>query len=159
MENLIALLTHYKFDFASDPEFDNFAQNVSQRWQIYSFDWVHLASVEAIYQGRYKIASVDYILKFWFRRGEPICRFNREFERLICADFGIPAPSRGIYPQNRPRATAPKVQEAQALQPWQLLAESSIFTDKLKSMSVAATTILENPHNLNICDLATTLVS
>jgi hypothetical protein len=39
--------------------------------------------VEALYQGRYKAISVEHLLNFWSRRGEPSFRFGSEFERLI----------------------------------------------------------------------------
>ena len=49
----------------------------------YSTVWIHNAVVEALYQGRYKIVSVDQILKFWARRGLPLCHFPPEFRRMI----------------------------------------------------------------------------
>ncbi|MGF1569233.1 MAG: hypothetical protein ACFCVD_14380 [Nodosilinea sp.] len=45
--------------------------------------WVGHAITEALYQGRYKIVSVDQILQLWQRRGHPIRHFNREFESII----------------------------------------------------------------------------
>jgi hypothetical protein len=45
--------------------------------------WVSHAITEALYQGRYKIISIDQILKLWQRRGQPIRHFNREFESII----------------------------------------------------------------------------
>lgn len=45
--------------------------------------WVSHAITEALYQGRYKVISIDQILKLWQRRGQPIRHFNREFESII----------------------------------------------------------------------------
>ncbi|MEO1069456.1 MAG: hypothetical protein AAFW95_10110, partial [Cyanobacteria bacterium J06638_6] len=45
--------------------------------------WVSHAITEALYQGRYKVVSIDHILKLWQRRGNPIRHFNREFESII----------------------------------------------------------------------------
>ncbi len=79
----IKLLTHYGFE---QGEFTS-QQLVDQWIQAYPLQWVHLALVEALYQGRYKAVSVGQILAFWHRRGRPIYRFDREFERLICDRF------------------------------------------------------------------------
>ncbi|MDY7015202.1 MAG: hypothetical protein SVX43_16715 [Cyanobacteriota bacterium] len=46
--------------------------------------WVRLAVIEALYQGRYKAVSIEQILSFWVRRGQPTYHFNHEFERLVC---------------------------------------------------------------------------
>ena len=51
--------------------------------ETFSAEWIPLAVVQAAYQGRYKIASVEQILRFWKRRGEPRCNFDREFKRMI----------------------------------------------------------------------------
>jgi hypothetical protein len=171
MDKILNLLQHYNFElgFCTKNLKDNFSQDLSnnldrildQRWQNYHLDWIHLAVVEAIYQGRYKVASVDYILGFWQKRGVPICRFDREFERIICSEFCLPLPQKGIYPaiikstviapNFKPEAIATKSlanerkdklngkelvkgEHRAALQQMQLFAESSLFVDKLKSM-------------------------
>lgn len=77
------LLTHYSFDLSGYG-----ASELVNHWQReYSTDWLHLAVVEALYQGRYKAVSVQQILAFWQRRGQPTYHFNMEFERLICGKF------------------------------------------------------------------------
>lgn len=76
----VALLTHYSFDSGGLT-----AEQLADQWlQAYSSDWIHLALVEALYQGRYKAVSVTQILVFWQRRGQPLYRFDPEFEQLIC---------------------------------------------------------------------------
>ena len=82
-ELAIALLTHYSFDLSGHT-----ASELIKRWQTqYPVNWLHLAVVEALYQGRYKGISVQQILAFWQRRGQVIYHFNMEFERLICSKF------------------------------------------------------------------------
>ncbi len=78
-----ALLTHYSFDLSGYT-----ASELIHLWQSqYPVNWLHLAVVEALYQGRYKGISVQQILAFWQRRGQVIYHFNMEFERLICSKF------------------------------------------------------------------------
>ncbi len=74
-----ALLVHYDFDLGNET-----AEEIVNRWVInYEVDWLTLAAMEALYQGRYKAISVQQILTLWKRRGQPIYHFNGEFERLI----------------------------------------------------------------------------
>lgn len=78
-----ALLIHYSFDLSGYS-----ASELVNRWQTqYPINWLHLAVIEALYQGRYKAFSVQQILTFWQRRGQAIFHFNMEFERLICSKF------------------------------------------------------------------------
>ncbi|WP_248277537.1 hypothetical protein [Brasilonema sp. UFV-L1] len=79
----IALLTHYSFDLGGYS-----ASELVNLWQKqYPGNWLHLAVIEALYQGRYKAISVQQILTCWQRRGQAIFHFNMEFERLICSKF------------------------------------------------------------------------
>ncbi|MGI0490831.1 hypothetical protein ACN4EG_03380 [Alkalinema pantanalense CENA528] len=74
-----SLLKHYSFDLGSRS-----VQDLLADWQAhYSPQWIRLAVVEALYQGRYKAISVDEILKIWRRRRQPTPHFSREFERLV----------------------------------------------------------------------------
>ena len=78
-----ALLIHYSFDLSGYS-----ASELVNRWHTqYPVNWLHLAVIEALYQGRYKGFSVQQILTFWQRRGQAIFHFNMEFERLICSKF------------------------------------------------------------------------
>lgn len=79
----IALLIHYSFDLSGYS-----ASELVDIWQKqYPGNWLHLAVIEALYQGRYKAISVQQILTCWQRRGQAIFHFNMEFERLICSKF------------------------------------------------------------------------
>lgn len=51
--------------------------------EVYPLQWIRWAVIEALYQGRYKAISVEQLLNFWLRRGQPSFHFNSDFERLI----------------------------------------------------------------------------
>lgn len=76
-----ALLSYYGFDL-----YRYRLPEVIEIWlKEFPANWLLLAVIEALYQGRYKAISVHSILRFWQRRGEPVCHFNHEFERIVCA--------------------------------------------------------------------------
>ncbi|PAX55886.1 hypothetical protein CK510_10760 [Brunnivagina elsteri CCALA 953] len=78
-----ALLIHYSFDLSGYQ-----ASDLVLQWQSqFPANWLHLAVVEALYQGRYKAFSVQQILAMWQRREQATFHFNMEFERLICSKF------------------------------------------------------------------------
>ncbi|HAX75520.1 MAG TPA: hypothetical protein DCY88_06755 [Cyanobacteria bacterium UBA11372] len=73
------LLANYSFDLGRYK-----AAELVERWlNSYPAEWVLLAAIEALYQGRYKAKSVEQILTIWTRRQQPLYHFNQEFERLI----------------------------------------------------------------------------
>ncbi len=79
-EFVAALLIHYSFELGGYT-----AGELINRWlNDYPANWVRLAVIEALYQGRYKAISVEQILAFWNRRGQAFYHFNHEFERLVC---------------------------------------------------------------------------
>jgi len=51
--------------------------------QTYDPTWIVKAIVESLYRGRYKIKSIDNILKDWQRLGKPRYNFTPEYERGI----------------------------------------------------------------------------
>lgn len=74
-----SLLKHYSFDLGGRS-----VQELLSHWQThYAPQWIRLAVIEALYQGRYKAISVDEILKIWRRRRHPTPHFSGEFERLV----------------------------------------------------------------------------
>jgi hypothetical protein len=81
--SVIDLLTRYSFDL-SGYTVDRLAEYWLQR---YPSDWIRLAVVEALYQGRYKVISIEQILNLWRRRGKPLYHFNPDFERIITPRF------------------------------------------------------------------------
>ncbi len=86
------LLTRYSFDL-SGYTVDRLAEYWLQR---YPSDWIRLAVIEALYQGRYKAVSVEQILNLWRRRDKPLYHFNRDFERIIAPPF---AKGRTVQPE------------------------------------------------------------
>jgi len=76
----VALIHYYGFDTGRYT-----AVELVAAWlERYPPIWVRFAAIEALYQGRYKAVSVEQILQFWVRRGQPSYHFNHEFESLIC---------------------------------------------------------------------------
>ncbi|MBD2137045.1 hypothetical protein H6F32_05470 [Anabaena sp. FACHB-1237] len=95
-ELALQLITHYSFDLGGYKPHD-----LITLWQSeYAVNWLHLAVIEALYQGRYKAVSVQQILNFWQRKGEATYHFNMEFERMICSKFPqrLTAPSLAVLP-------------------------------------------------------------
>lgn len=130
----VELMTHYSFDHGEAP----IQQLVDQWLKVYPVQWVRLALIEALYQGRYKAISVEQILALWQRRGQPIYRFNHEFERLVCNRFprklsarspqSDSAPAQRSLTHRRSRSTQPffvPVQLAEAQPPRSPLQEAS----------------------------------
>jgi hypothetical protein len=64
--------------------------------QKYDAAWIIKAIVESLYRGRYKIVSVDNILRDWARMGKPRYNFTPEYEREILQklpDLDVPVVS------------------------------------------------------------------
>lgn len=60
-------------------------------WEVeFGRDWLLLAIVESLHQGRYKLASVGQILRCWQRRGGPRLGFDREFQRFVLKEYPSP---------------------------------------------------------------------
>ena len=75
-----SLMDSYAFDLGGDD-----VEKLLEDWRdLYSHNWIRLATIEALYQGRYKAISIEQILNVWLRIGTPNPHFNYEFERLIC---------------------------------------------------------------------------
>ena len=84
MEIAIALLQRYSFDLGGYT-----IANLTRAWSEFKPEWVRQAVIESLFQGRYKAVSVNQILHLWERKGEPNCRYSREFERLVCGDVAV----------------------------------------------------------------------
>ena len=60
----------------------------------YDPNWIIKAIVESLYRGRYKIISVENILKNWQRLGNPRYQFTPEYEREILGKIPqLPTPA------------------------------------------------------------------
>ncbi len=70
-------------DFLSRYSFDHGEMEVSTQvavWQQdFEPDWIPAAILEALFQGRYKVASIHQILLMWRRRGMPRLSFDHDF--------------------------------------------------------------------------------
>lgn len=75
----ISLLKHYSFE-SNHQSYEKVIDSWLERFPL---NWVNLALVESLYQGRYKVVSVEQILTLWQRRGKPSYHFNHDFERLV----------------------------------------------------------------------------
>lgn len=75
-----SLLDSYAFDLGREQ-----AEKLLEYWlDMYHANWIRLATIEALYLGRYKAISIEQILNVWLRIGTPNPHFTYEFERLIC---------------------------------------------------------------------------
>ncbi|PZV11968.1 MAG: hypothetical protein DCF20_18620 [Pseudanabaena sp.] len=92
MEIAIALLQHYSFDLGGYS-----IKDLTRAWSSFKPEWVRQAVIESLFQGRYKAVSVNQILQLWERKGEPNCRYNHEFERLVCGDVAVIYEDRIFY--------------------------------------------------------------
>jgi len=101
----IALLSHYGFELRGYTA----AELVNLWLKKYQTNWVRLGVIEALYQGRYKAISVEQILAVWARRGQPIYRFNHEFERLISRKLpqSLAIPYNAGSPEKRQKLNLP----------------------------------------------------
>ena len=75
-----SLIDSYAFDLGNED-----AEQLLEYWlELYHASWIRLATIEALYLGRYKAISSEHILNVWLRIGTPNTHFTYEFERLIC---------------------------------------------------------------------------
>ena len=79
IQKTITLIEYYNFDLGH-----YHIRELIIKWsKIYNHEWLPLAVMEAIYEGRLKAISVEQILNFWLKKGKICNRFNSEFERLV----------------------------------------------------------------------------
>lgn len=77
---VVSLMTSYSFDTRQYS-----VETIVRHWQEnYRVHWIYLATIEALYLGRYKAVSIEQIMNSWYRRGQPNTHFNGDFERVIC---------------------------------------------------------------------------
>ncbi|RMF27347.1 MAG: hypothetical protein D6756_02050, partial [Cyanobacteria bacterium J083] len=79
IKQTIALICSYGFE-----QQEQNLDVIIQQWLItYEPEWLLWATIEALYQGRYKIVSINQILQVWARKGKVRTSFTSEFELLI----------------------------------------------------------------------------
>ncbi|MCA6504364.1 MAG: hypothetical protein IM585_04910 [Pseudanabaena sp. M135S2SP2A07QC] len=117
MEIAISLLQHYSFDLGGYT-----IKDLIRAWSSFKPEWVRQAVIESLFQGRYKAVSVNQILHLWERKGEPNCRYNHEFERLVCGDVAVIYEDRIFY---TPPRTATREAEIAEIPAFSTIAESN----------------------------------
>jgi hypothetical protein len=88
-------------------------------FQKYDRAWIVKAIVESLYRGRYKIKSIDNILRDWERLGKPRYDFTPEYEREILQNLPMltdlaatPVPPILSSPISQPDPELPVIQPA-----------------------------------------------
>jgi hypothetical protein len=77
---IISLMNSYSFDTNQRN-----TEELVQEWlKNYDLHWIYLATIEALYLGRYKAVSIEQIMYGWSRKGQPTTHFGGDFERVIC---------------------------------------------------------------------------
>jgi hypothetical protein len=136
---IATILNRYRFETRGYS-----VQELLDRWlPTYSLDWIRMAVLEALYQGRYKVISVEEILKIWQRRGQPTYHFTHEFERLVCKNLpGGMGEKRESADRDRPaidprrnEEDTPPMQESKPVKERILWLEAKVFDDPRKSLS------------------------
>lgn len=94
------LLANYYFDLRGYQP----CELVESWLNHYPGNWLRLAVIEALYQGRYKAVSVEQILNIWDRRNQALYHFNYEFETLICSK--LPSELTQTFPSSVSNTTA-----------------------------------------------------
>lgn len=93
--SISALLSYYSFDLGGYT-----IEQIVQGWlDEYPPKWAIAAVVEAIFQGRYKVASVDNILLNWYLNGRPQHHFDSEFADLVCSKLFKAIPTEPTTPK------------------------------------------------------------
>ncbi|MGG6238024.1 hypothetical protein ACQ4N7_05235 [Nodosilinea sp. AN01ver1] len=137
IEAVHQLLTSYSFEVESYQTKAIVADWLAEFGPV----WVSHAITEALYQGRYKLISIDQILKLWQRRGQPIRHFNREFESIILGQTLLyptgygdrPEPStlrRPAAPETTPDPPSAPEPESIAVEPTQAEPDQADLTDQ-----------------------------
>lgn len=137
------LLANYSFDLGRYT-----ANELVERWlSRYPSDWILLAAIEALYQGRYKAVSVQQILTIWHRREQPIYHFSCEFKRLVCRQLPphLTAELIGTL-EDLPAAPEPEIQadETTANVPARLQAEEIVSRVAAASIMPPATPLYDS---------------
>lgn len=145
---IATILNQYRFEMRGYK-----AQELIERWlPIYSLNWIRMAILEALYQGRYKVISVEEILKIWHRRGHPTFHFTGEFERLVCKNLpeGELVPSAAVMVENCQSFTAPLVDPCSEKQPEKVSYHQNGHTAKQSDplLNLANNSLFEDPRKV-----------
>ena len=98
----VVLMTSYSFDLQGY----TLDQLLSKWLTNYHSSWIRLATIEALYLGRYKAISIEQVMAVWSRLGSPKVHFGGEFERLICRKL----PRHLVPDQDSEKLPKPKIE-------------------------------------------------
>jgi hypothetical protein len=137
---IATILNQYRFEMRGYK-----AQELIERWlPTYSLNWIRMAILEALYQGRYKVISVEEILKIWYRRGHPTFHFTGEFERLVCKNLPD-SESNGKKPPVIPKREKIDLSSPPLEEPWQKEQLEKTDDNNTTNKSKDSLLNLENP--------------
>ena len=91
-EHIKTLLDSYSFDTNQC----NIEFLLDEWLKSYKCEWIYLATIEALYLGRYKVVSIQQILAMWERLGNPKTHFGGDFERFIGRDLPQQFPAQDL---------------------------------------------------------------
>lgn len=110
-------------------------EGIISHWlNTYHANWIRLATIEALYLGRYKAISIEQILSVWVRVGNPNPHFSHEFERLICRK--LPRNSTNLLDTT---SVTPSLEE-------KILTEKIAALGKNKTIAIAAEIVSPQPQ-------------
>lgn len=136
-----SLIDSYAFDLGGDD-----ANQLLTSWlDIYHASWIRLATIEALYLGRYKAISIEHILSVWLRLGTPNTHFTYEFERLICRKLPKHLSNLGELTANIPATKEfPHIQSINDHSTWRSLAGASdlVTTQDSKTLPLENKTLV-----------------
>ncbi|MEM8719300.1 MAG: hypothetical protein AAGE84_08315 [Cyanobacteria bacterium P01_G01_bin.39] len=105
-----SLIDSYAFDLGGDD-----AEQLLEYWlDLYHPNWIRLATIEALYLGRYKAISIEHILSVWLRLRTPNPHFSYEFERLICRKLPKHLSDLSTITANSPKIVTPNISQTRA---------------------------------------------
>jgi hypothetical protein len=158
---IISLMNSYSFDTNQRN-----TEELVQEWlKNYDVHWIYLATIEALYLGRYKAVSIEQIMYGWSRKGQPTTHFGGDFERVICrklprhlsalstdiiqqsqeennynsdlTSFASPLISTQVtpFPTIKKKAQTAKKKDSQGIETFQPHPDASSFFQKLKALA------------------------
>ncbi len=165
-EFITTAIEHYGLELEDDYRSEALSQRVDLivvTWfQNYDPAWVVKALIESLYRGRYKVKSVDNILRDWQRRGSPFYKFTPDYEREILQSLRLtldspitslpsPIPAPVSNPERELPVTTSQLPNSEQLNP----EESAPFQHHDRSISAARAT---NDRDANLsAELAQTM--
>lgn len=127
----LCLLRYYGFDLDTY----TIEEQMTDWLEHYPARLIVQAIIEALYQGRYKTVSVNQILSLWHRRGQTICHFNHEFERLVGGNLPVSVQPPPPQPPEPPTPSSPSAKPTLSYREMLLELPSVRAASKLKRLT------------------------